>query len=292
VQLEFYDLLSTEGLNSLTFSDTYAKLSFTTMVTTSALSEKQKQKNQKKVLYIDTDTTFTSYLLAGFVLRGSKDEDYIKNKITSKAGYTISGNNRNNNDNNEKDILNKDDYLNTRLINVYLPSEGRFESILEKAIILMPEASIVIFDSLNSFYNMYPKKLRIESEGEQRQEEAIKVDHKLSAVLGAAGGERIRTGHEITRLNHLLSIFVMLLVKHGVNLNVPVLVTSMIRYKRRAKYDLWVKSPVCRRLIHQKSVVRLGVEMSSEGDLYVNIMKHPTLPQQKIVFHNRGIIRF
>jgi hypothetical protein len=292
VQLEFYDLLSTEGLNSLTFSDTYAKLSFTTMITTSALSEKQEQKNQKKVLYIDTDTTFTSYLLAGFVLGGSKDEGYIKNKITSKAGYTISGNNRNNNDNNEKDILNKNDYLNNRLINVYLPSEGRFESILEKVIILMPEASIVIFDSLNSFYNMYPKKLRIESKGEQKQEEAIKVDHKLSAVLGAAGGERIRTGHEITRLNHLLSIFVMLLVKHGVNLNVPVLVTSMIRYKRRAKYDLWVKSPVCRRLIHQKSVVRLGVEMSSEGDLYVNIMKHPTLPQQKIVFHNRGIIRF
>ena len=288
MELEYYDLLSTEGLNSLTFSDPYAKLCFTTIIMTSALS----QKNQKKVLYIDTDTTFTSYLLAGFVLRGSKKEDHTKNATTSTAVHAISSNSCNNDNNNKKNILDKNDYYNNRLINIYLASEGRFESILEEVINLMPEASIVIFDSLNSFYNMYPRKLDIESEGEQRREEREKGDDKPSTVAGGAGQERITTRHEITRLNHLLSIFVMLLVKHGINLNVPVLVTSMIRFKRRAKYDLWIKSPACRRLIHQKSVVRLDVEMSSEGDLSINIMKHPSIPQQKIVFHNRGIVSF
>jgi hypothetical protein len=43
-----------------------------------------------------------------------------------------------------------------RFVQVFLPSEGRFESLLADAIAPMPDASIVIFDSLNSFYNMYP----------------------------------------------------------------------------------------------------------------------------------------
>ena len=45
-----------------------------------------------------------------------------------------------------------------RLIDIYLPSEGRFESMLGKVISSMPEASIVIFDSINSFYNVYPTR--------------------------------------------------------------------------------------------------------------------------------------
>ena len=61
----------------------------------------------------------------------------------------------NNNDDNRiinTKIKNRDE----RLVQVFLPSEGRFESLLGDAIASMPEASIVIFDSLNSFYNMYP----------------------------------------------------------------------------------------------------------------------------------------
>ena len=80
----------------------------------------------------------------------------------------------------------------------------------------------------------------------------------------------------------------MLLVKHGVNMNIPVLVTSMVRYKKISE-DLWVKSPACRRLLNQKSAVRLSVEMSSDKDLSVNMIKHPSISQQTIVFPNAGI---
>ena len=80
----------------------------------------------------------------------------------------------------------------------------------------------------------------------------------------------------------------MLLLKHGVYLNIPVLVTSMVRYKKVSE-SLWVKSPACRRLLHQKSFVRLSVEMSAEKDLSVNIMKHPSIAQQTILFPNAGI---
>ena len=72
------------------------------------------------------------------------------------------------------------------------------------------------------------------------------------------------------------------------SLNIPILVTSMVEYKK-VTGDLWVKSPTCRRLLHQKSVVRLSVEMSGEKDLSVNIMKHPSIAQQTIVYPNAGI---
>ena len=118
----------------------------------------------QKIIYIDLDTVFTAYVSAGLLLK-----------------------NMNNADN---------------TIKIYLPSEGRFEPLMMDIIDSMPGSSIVIFDSVNSFYNMYYKKIDIHS------------------------------GHGISNLNHLLSIFLMLLLKYGKSLNIPVLVTSMIRYKK------------------------------------------------------------
>jgi hypothetical protein len=94
--------------------------------------------------------------------------------------------------------------------------------------------------------------------------------------------------YTIGRLNHLLSIFIMLLVQHGIHYKIPVLVTSMVRYKKISE-DLWVKAPACRRLLNQKSLVRLSVEMLNDNDLSLNIMKHPSLEQQTIVYPNVGI---
>ena len=90
-----------------------------------------------------------------------------------------------------------------------------------------------------------------------------------------------KEGHTISRLNHLLSIYIMLLVKHGVYYNIPVIVTSMVRYRKVAE-GLWTKSPACRRLLNQKSVVRLSVEMSNEQDLSVNVMKHPYMRKKQL----------
>ena len=78
----------------------------------------------------------------------------------------------------------------------------------------------------------------------------------------------------------------MLLVKHGVTLQVPILATSMIRYKKSKD---WIQSPSSNRLLRGKSVVKLYVEMLNENDLSIHIISHPTRPQGTVIFQNQGI---
>ncbi|HJT50258.1 MAG TPA: hypothetical protein VJ729_18925 [Nitrososphaeraceae archaeon] len=202
------DIVSTDGLNTLTFNDPYAKLCFTSMLAS----------KYQRVIYIDLDTAFTAYVSAGLLL-----------KNMSKSPNTIK---------------------------IYLPSEGQFESLMMDIIDSLPNSSIVIFDSVNSFYNMYYKKIDIHS------------------------------GHGISNLNHLLSIFLMLLLKYGKYLNIPILVTSMIRYKKDNK---WVQSPASKRLLQKKSIVKLNVSIINERDLSVQIITHPLLNSKTIIFQNQGI---
>jgi hypothetical protein len=204
----YNNIVSTDGLNTLTFNDPYAKLCFTSMLAS----------QYQKIIYIDLDTTFTAYVTAGLLL---------------------------------KDVNNAD-----KAIKIYLPSEGRFESILMDIIDSMSGSSIIIFDSVNSFYNMYYKKIDIHS------------------------------GHGISNLNHLLSIFLMLLLKYGKSLNIPILVTSMIRYKKDNK---WVQSPASKRLLQKKSIVKLNVSIINERDLSVQIITHPLLDSKTIIFQNQGV---
>jgi hypothetical protein len=207
----YNDILSTKGLNSLTYNDPYAKLCFTSMISSWC---------QKKVIYIDLDTMFAAYAKTDLIL------------------------------------LSKNKKYSNKTINIYLPTEDRFESILKDVIEDMYDSSIVIFDSINNFHNMYYKKIDIES------------------------------GRGFSNINHLLSIFLMLLLKHGTHLNVPILATSMLRYK---KYTEWIQSPASKRLLHQKSIVRLNVEMINEDDLSLEIIAHPTRTSEKIIFQNLGI---
>jgi hypothetical protein len=202
------DIVSADGLNTLTFNDPYAKLCFTSMLAS----------KYQKVIYIDLDTAFTAYVSAGLLLKNmSNPPDTIK---------------------------------------IYLPSEGQFESLMMDIIDSLPDSSIVIFDSVNSFYNMYYKKIDIHS------------------------------GHGISNLNHLLSIFLMLLLKYGKYLNIPILVTSMIRYKKDNK---WVQSPASKRLLQKKSIVKLNVSIINGRDLSVQIITHPLLNSKTIIFQNQGI---
>ena len=274
----------------------------------------RRQQKQKKILYIDTDTSFTAYLMAGFILKDEINAPHSKNDPHLSAEDELIPKDNIGNDGKSKNILDKkmnqnihyeSSCSNNRLIDVYLPSEGRFESLLGQVIASMPEASIVIFDSLNSFYNMYPtshadspqptkqaiSKKNLEKDvGKQKADKFVPAarEARTNPLEALEVKEPKKSGYSISRLNHLLSIFIMLLLKHGVYLNIPVLVTSMVRYKKVSE-GLWVKSPACRRLLHQKSVVRLSVEMSAEKDLSVNIMKHPSITQQTIVFANAGI---
>jgi hypothetical protein len=293
-------------------------------------------KARKRVLYIDTDTTFTAYLTAGLILKNSQ----TSNKMNSMSDHenNINSNSTNNNNKGKADYNNNADntIINTkiknrdeRLVQVFLPSERRFESLLGYAIASMAEASIVIFDSLNSFYNMYPgswyetetieepagsdqKASHAETQESneqlwesrdtqnkastnlQKEKSTDLVTHPRRTTGEKENGKawaKPKSPYSVGRLNHLLSIFIMLLVQHGIYYKIPVLVTSMVRYKKVSE-DLWVKAPACRRLLNQKSRVRLSVEMLNDSDLSVNIMKHPSLEQQTIVYPNVGISLF
>ena len=185
------EILSTRGLNTLTFADPYAKLCYTARLVGQF----------DRVIYIDLDTTFTAYFNAGFV--------------------------------------------HTNSIDIYLPSEGRLAIVIKDVLESMGDSSLVIFDSVNSFYNLFQLRERL------------------------------------SNLNHLLSILIMLLVRRGVDVGIPVLVTSMLRYKKDGG---WVHSPASRRLLQRKSVVRLSVEWhgSSRRDLVLKIVEHESLEAGKV----------
>lgn len=187
-------ILSTRGLNTLMFSDPYAKLCLTAHIASQF----------EKVTYIDLDTTFTAYFNAGL----------IKSNV-----------------------------------DIYLPSEGRLVPMIKGAIESIGSSSLVIFDSVNSFYNLF------------RAQET--------------GG-----------LNHLLSVLLMLLVRRGVDEGVPVLATSMLRYRKDGG---WVQSPASRRLLKHKSAARLSVERT-ESDVVVTIVEHESIPAGTQVAYNDSLI--
>ena len=187
------DILSTRGLNTLMFSDPYAKLCFVAHLVSQF----------EKVTYVDLDTTFTAFFKAGLV--------------------------RANN------------------IDIYLPSEGRLVPMVKDILESMAISSVVIFDSVNSFYNLFCT--------------------------------RERTGG----LNHLLSVVLMLLVRRGMDESIPVLATSMLRYR---KHGSWVQSPASRRLLQRKSAARLSVERL-DSNLAVTVVDHESIPAgTQVVYEN------
>jgi hypothetical protein len=161
-------ILTTRGLNTLMFSDPYAKLCFMAHLVS----------QYEKVTYIDLDTTFTAYFNAGLIR--------------------------------------------PNLLDIYLPSEGRLMPMIKDVLESMGSSSLVIFDSVNSFYNLFSAQ---------------------------------RTGG----LNHLLSVLLMLLVRRGVDERIPVAATSMLRYRKDGG---WVQSPASRRLLQYKSAARMSIERS------------------------------
>lgn len=178
-------ILSTRGLNTLMFQDPYAKLCYNALLVSQFDS----------VTYIDLDTTFTAYFMAGFI--------------------------------------------NAKQLNIYLPTEGRLGSTIKDALASMPTSSLVIFDSVNSFYNLF----------------------KMNE-------------NNIGSLNHLLSILLMLLVRSAIDEGIPVLATSMLRYR---KDQGWLQSPASRRLLQHKSKVKLSIERQ-DNDLVLKILQHELLP--------------
>ena len=186
-------ILNVNGLNTLLFYNPYAKLCFTSTITSYF----------KKTTYLDFDTTYTAYVRSNL----------IKN-------YTLNN------------------------ISLFTPSEGELELLINKILYSISNSSLLIIDSLNSFYNLYYKKIDIES------------------LKG------------ISNIQHTLSNFVMILLKLCQSLSIPILVTSMIRYRKKKE---WIKTFTNRRLLQNKSAVFLFVEMQSNNMIFLDIITHPTL---------------
>jgi len=187
------DLLTIGGLNTLLFYNPYAKLCFTSTITSYF----------RKTTYLDFDTTYTAYTKSNL----------IKN-------YTFNN------------------------ISLFTPSEGELELSINKILYSISNSSLLIIDSLNCFYNLYYKKIDIES------------------LKG------------ISNIQHTLSNFVMILLKLCQSLSIPILVTSMIRYRKKKE---WIKTFTNRRLLQNKSTVILFVEMQSNNMIFLDIITHPTL---------------
>ena len=181
-------ILSVGGLNTLMFTDPYAKLCYTAHLTSQF----------DRVIYVDLDTTFTAYFNAGC--------------------------------------------FHTNSVDIYLPSEGQLAVMAKDVLESMGNSSLVIFDSVNSFYNLFPMWQRMGT------------------------------------LNHLLTVLIMLLVRRGVDVNVPVLATSMLRYRKERG---WVQSPASRRLLQHKSAVKLSVDWH-KSDLLLKIVHHESMEMGQI----------
>src|ERR671919_341049 len=96
---EMSELLSTDGLNTLTFSDPYARLCFTSMITRALIDSEFSNQNKarRRALYIDTDTTFTAYLTAGLILKNNQASNNMNSMSDYKNNININSNSINNN---------------------------------------------------------------------------------------------------------------------------------------------------------------------------------------------------
>ncbi len=139
-------------------------------------------------------------------------------------------------------------------VDIYLPSESNFILMLKDVLSSIETSDLVIFDSVNSFYSLFrlPEK-----------------------SLGS--------------LNHLLSILLMLLVRRGMDCRVPVLATSMLRYRHAAG---WIQSPTSRRLLQNKSAVKLKVDWQEPQDsLILTVLGHGSVPEgSEMICENTAVL--
>jgi hypothetical protein len=214
------EILDNSGFNTLIYDDPYAKIC---LITSIILEFQNNTEYQKKIAYIDLDAAFTSYAKAGLIpsIEIEKIDDDI---YQSQSGG----------------------------LKIYLPSKDILDFIVVDLIKSMEEYSLIIFDSINSFYNLFYDK------------------------IVPSSNNRLKIGS----LNQLLYFFLMLILKHTSYFNIPFLVTSMIRYKRKGVVT-------SNRLLNKKSSLNFYVKMKNINDLSVSILRHPKINQKNFTIKNK-----
>jgi hypothetical protein len=212
------EMLDNGGFNTLIFDDTYAKICLIASII-SELQCKNDNDNHHKVFYLDFDAAFTSYAKAGLIptMKIQKINDHY---------YQSESN----------------------ILKIFLPSQDIFDIITTDIIKSMSECSLVIFDSINSFYNLFYDRLVL------RQNNRINIGS----------------------LNQLLYFVLMIILKHTSEYNIPFLVTSMIRYMGKERVT-------SNRLLSMKSSFNFYVKIRNLDDLSITVLRHPKLDHKNFI---------
>lgn len=215
------EMLDNGGFNTLIFDDSYAKI----CLIASIISEfqcKNDNDNHHKVIYLDFDAAFTSYAKAGLIptMKIQKINDHF---------YESESN----------------------ILNIFLPTQDILGTITTDIIKSISECSLVIFDSINSFYNLFYDRV---------------VPSQNNTNIGS--------------LNQLLYFVLMIILKHTSDYNIPFLVTSMIRYRGK-------EVVTSNRLLSMKSSFNFYVKIRNLDDLSITVLKHPKLDHKNFIMKDK-----
>ena len=215
------EMLDNGGFNTLIFDDSYAKI----CLIASIISEfqcKNDNDNHHKVFYLDFDAAFTSYAKAGLIptMKIQKINDHF---------YESESN----------------------ILNIFLPTQDILGTITTDIIKSISECSLVIFDSINSFYNLFYDRL---------------VPSQNNTNIGS--------------LNQLLYFVLMIILKHTSDYNIPFLVTSMIRYRGK-------EVVTSNRLLSMKSSFNFYVKIRNLDDLSITVLRHPKLDHKNFIMKDK-----
>jgi hypothetical protein len=140
----------------------------------------------------------------------------------------------------------------SNILKIFLPSQDIFDIITTDIIKSMSECSLVIFDSINSFYNLFYDRLVL------RQNNRINIGS----------------------LNQLLYFVLMIILKHTSEYNIPFLVTSMIRYMGKERVT-------SNRLLSMKSSFNFYVKIRNLDDLSITVLRHPKLDHKNFIMKDK-----
>jgi hypothetical protein len=216
------EMLDNGGFNTLIFDDSYAKICLIASIISEFQCKNDNDDNHHKVIYLDFDAAFTSYAKAGLIptMKIQKINDHF---------YESESN----------------------ILNIFLPTQDILGIITTDIIKSISECSLVIFDSINSFYNLFYDRL---------------VPSQNNTNIGS--------------LNQLLYFVLMIILKHTSDYNIPFLVTSMIRYRGK-------ELVTSNRLLSMKSSFNFYVKIRNLDDLSITVLKHPKLDHKNFIMKDK-----
>lgn len=216
------EILGNRGFNTLVYDDAYAKI----CLIASLISEFQNQDrslNRKKILYLDLDAAFTAYAKAGLI-------PSMEIRKVNNNKYQFESN----------------------ALKIYLPSDDIFDVIVIDIIKSINECSLIIFDSVNSFYNLFYDKI---------------TNNPNNTV-------------NFGNPNQILYFILMLILKHTSESDIPFLVTSMIRYKGK-------EVVTTNRLLSKKSTLNFYVKIENFNDLSVTLLSDLKENQKSFIMKDK-----